>query len=361
MHDQTTPRKQPVHGHLATWALAFSLAWPLAAGAQTAPQVPVTAVQVRGVGAGFELDGAVQPVKQSTLSAQAQGRVARLFVKAGDAVKAGQVLATIDDRDSQAGLERAQAGVAQAEAQLRNAEAQWKRTRELKNQGFVAQAALDTAEATYRSAEAGAREARASQTQSGLAQGYTRVTAPYNGYVLETLVEAGDLATPGKPLLTLYAPNPLRVVAYVPASRSGLAAKAQQIEVQLPGGRWIAPTASTRLPAADPVSQTVEWRLDLPAAATDLVPGQQARVRWVSGNEQRMVIPASALLRRGELTGVYVARENTSGAGFVLRAVRTGADHGAAGIEILAGLQAGEKVALDPVRAGLAQAQPAAQ
>jgi hypothetical protein len=78
-------------------------------------------------------------------------------------------------------------------------------------------------------------------------------------------------------------------------------------------------------------------------------------VRFAAGQAQRMVVPAAAVLRRGELTAVYVA----SGKGFVLKAVRLGADHGADGVEVVVGLKAGDQVALDPVRAGLAGAQPA--
>lgn len=361
-HDHAHPQPFSLTRAALQCLLATPLLWPLVSTAQpTAPTVAVVAAQVRPVGVGFELDGVVQPVKQSTLSAQTQGRVARLWVQAGDAVKPGQVLATIDDRDSQAGVERTQAGIAHADAQLRNAEAQWKRTRDLKNQGFVAQAALDSAEAGYNSAQAAAREARAAHTQSALAQGHSRVTAPYGGFVLATHVDSGDLATPGKPLLTLYAPNPLRVVAHVPASRAGMAAQSASIDIQHPDGSTVKPTATTRLPAADPVSQTVEWRLDLPGRSDGWVPGQQVRVRWQSGTAQRLVVPTSALLRRGELTAVYVNREGANGSAFVLRAVRTGADHGVAGVEVLAGLQPGEQVALDPVRAGLAQARPASR
>ena len=101
------------------------------------------------------------------------------------------------------------------------------------------------------------------------------------------------------------------------------------------------------------MSQTIEWRLELPPeAAQTLLPGQQVRVRFAAGQTQRMVVPISAVLRRGELTAVYVA----SGKGFVLKAVRLGADHGPDGVEVAAGLSAGDLVALDPVRAGLAGA-----
>ncbi len=327
------------------------------------PEVPVLALGERAVGAGLLIDGSLQAVRQSVLSAQASGRIATLSVKAGDRVKAGQVLAVIDDRATQAGVAQAQAGVAQAEANLANARAAFERTRELRAQGFVAQAALDGAQAQFRAAEAGAAAARAGQTQASVAQGFTRLTAPYDGWVLATHAQAGSLAMPGAPVLTVYAPQPIRAVVFVPASQQSLASQAQRVEVRLPDGRWVEPEARTALPAADPVSQTVEWRLDLSAAdGADQVPGRQVQVRFVGGEAQRLVVPASALLRRGELTAVYVVTPRADGAqGFALRAVRAGIGHGEAGVEILSGLKAGDRVALDPVRAGIAGARPAAQ
>jgi len=226
----------------------------------------------------------------------------------------------------------------------------------------VSTAALDTALAASNSARAARDAAAAGQRQSAIAQGFTQVAAPYDGFVLETLVESGDLAVPGKPLLTLYAPLPLRVVVQVPASRAAAARAASQVEVMLEGssgkGQWITPVARTMLPAADPVAQTLEWRLELPAtSARGVAPGQQVHVRFSGGTQNRLLVPAGAILRRGELTAVYVAAPG--GNGFVLKAVRLGAQHGAAGVEVLAGLGASELVALDPVRAGLAGARPA--
>lgn len=345
--------------------LKTSLSAQAAGGTATdGPAVAMVTVGERAVGAGLVIDGSLQAVQQSVLSAQASGRIASLNVKAGDRVKAGQVLAVIDDRATQAGMAQAQAGVAQADAALVNAKAAYERTRELRAQGFVAQAALDTAQAQYRALEAGAAAARAGQAQASVAQGHTRLTAPYDGWVLSTHAEAGSLALPGAPILTVYAPQPIRAVVHVPASQQGLAQAASRIEVRLPGTeRWVLPAARTSLPAADAVSQTVEWRLDLsPADSANQVPGRQTQVRFVGSAAQRLVVPPSALLRRGELTAVYVATPRSEGqTGFALRAVRTGAGHGEAGVEILAGLKAGDQVALDPVRAGLAGARPAAQ
>lgn len=326
----------------------------------TEPLVPVVKVATRAVGQGVDLDGALQAVRQSTLSAQASGRIAALHVKAGDRVRAGQLLATIDDRMTQAGVSQAKAQVAQAQAQLVNAQSHFERTRELLAQGFVSKSALDVAQAQYKAAQAGASGAEAGQTQSQVAQAYTRLTAPFEGWVLSTHAEAGDLAMPGTPVLTVYAPQPIRAVVHVPASRQPLALKARTIEVRLPDGRWVAPVSRQSLPAADPVSQTVEWRLDLATTdAAGLVPGQQVQVRFVSSEAQRLTVPAQAVFRRGELTAVYVARGGESKAGmgaFVLRAVRLGGAHGASGYEVLSGLNGGELVALDPIRAGLAGA-----
>jgi len=356
--DTTAPRPLGRRHWLATAAVALSIALP-AAWAAEGPRVEVHTVSRQPVAQGLVLDGTLQAVQQSTLAAQAAGRIVQLPVKAGDRVRAGQVLAVIDDRETSAGVQRAQAAVQQAEAEARNADAHLKRTRELQAQGFVSQAALDTAQAQADAARAALAQARAAQSQSALAQGFTRLTAPYDGYVLATHAEVGDLAAPGRPILTLHAPQPLRAVVHVPASRTALAGAARQVQVRLPDGRWVAPQAQTRLPAADPVAQTVEWRLDLaPADTASHVPGQAVKVRFVASAEERLVVPARAVLRRGELTAVYVASPAGAASGFVLRAVRLGTDHGD-DIEVLSGVQPGERVALDPVRAGLAGAQPA--
>jgi RND family efflux transporter MFP subunit len=323
------------------------------------PAVAVVKAAARSVAVGLEFDGVVEPVKQSTVSAQAAGRIVQLAVAAGDRVRAGQLLATIDDRESQTGLQRSEAQVAQADADLRNAQANERRTRELQARGFVSAAALDTAEAGLKAAQAGRDQAAAGQRQSALAQGFTRVTAPYDGWVRETLAQAGDLAVPGKPILTLYAPAPLRAVVHVPLSRGAGARAAADVEVRVPSGNgaatWIKPVAREVLPAADAVAQTIEWRLQLPAtAAAQVAPGQQVRVRFAGSEAVRMLVPSAAVLRRGELTAVYVA--SAQGA-FVLQAVRLGADHGSAGVEVLAGLRPDDLVAVDPVRAGLAGAR----
>jgi len=344
---------------VAAGLLALSLFAAVPARAQGVT-VPVMAVQPAAATAGFILESVLQPVRQATVSAQVPGTVLALTVKAGDSVRAGQVLARLDTRDADTGVQRAAAAQAQARAEAANAQTHLQRTRELRAQGFVSQAALDMAETQARAAQAGLQAAEAASAQASLARGFGTVTAPFDGVVRATHLDAGDLAAPGRPVLTLYAPGALRAEVQVPAGRAAAARAASEVQVLLPDGRVIEPLRRSLLAAADPVAQTVEWRLDLPAAATEgLLPGQSVRVQFsapaAAGGAVVPHVPQAAVLRRGELTAVYVVRDD----GFVLRAVRLGADRGAQGVEVLAGLRAGERVAANALQAGLAGARPA--
>ena len=350
-------------------ALLLTLSAWAPAHAETPATRPVSTLKLQGQTQGTERqwDGVIEAVRQSTVAAQVPGNVTALLVKAGDTVKAGQVLARIDARDTTAGLLRSQADVAQAEAQFNNARLQWERSQSLKAQGFISDAALDSARAQWQAAQAGVAAARAGRSQAALAQGFATVTAPFDGQVLSTHIEMGDLAAPGRPILTLYAPRPMRAVVLVPASQADQVRTAQRIEVALPtpGGAttWLRPTQVVALPGADPVSQTVEWRLDLPDTVAR--PGQNVRVRFAelrndpanaASTASQLTVPASAVLRRGELTAVYVVR----GGRFMLQAVRTSTPATSPGpITLLSGVRPGDIIAADALKAGLANATPA--
>ena len=274
----------------------------------------------------------MQALQQSTVAAQLGGNVLQLAVKAGDRVKAGQLLARIDERDAQAGLARSEAAVAQAEAELRNARLQ------RRAHARAAQPRASSARPRWTSPKPSSRPRRPACSRRSRAAPRPRwraaiaaVTAPFDAVVLATHVEAGELATPGRPLVTLYAPGRMRAVVQVPASRSAAARGATAVAGAAAG----APTAAgsrrprrTELPGTDPVSQTIEWRLDLPRptapacspARTCACASRRAAAAG-RGAPGRLTVPAAAVLRRGELTAVYAAQDN----GFVLKAVRLGA------------------------------------
>ncbi len=323
--------------------------------------VPVITVARSGTASSLDLDGSIQPLRQATVASQVGGNVLQLAVKAGDRVKAGQLVARVDSREATAALQRSDAALAQAQAEATNARLNAERTRDLRSKGFVSQSALDIAENQWRGAQAGVEQAQAGRAQAALARGFSSVTAPFDGIVGATHLDAGDLATPGRPIATIYAPGALRAVVQVGVSRAELLRSAQRVQVVLPDGRAITPLRSTELATADAVSQTIEWRLDLPADVQASVrPGQMVQVRLdgaapKAGADSAIVVPQAAVLRRGELNAVYVVQ----GEQFVLRAVRLGAERGAEGVAVVAGLKPGERIAADALRAGLADARPA--
>lgn len=340
----------------------------LAAGQSLAAPVATAEARLQATAGQRTLDGALQAMRQATLASQVGGNLVSLSVKAGDRVRVGQLIAQMDERESVAALQRSDAGMAQAQAEARNARQAAERSRSLRAQGFVSQAALDQAETALLAAQAGQQQAQAGRSQALLQRGFARVLAPFDAVVLAAHLDVGDLATPGRAITTLYAPGALRAVVMVPVSMAAAARSATQVRLLLADGQRLSPSASNLLPGIDPVSQTVEWRLDLPmatvnpASAAGLLPGQALRVTFeaapaaASNSASGLLLPPAALLRRGELQAVYVQQ----GQRFVLRAVRTGADLGPAGVVVLAGLKAGQRYALDALAAGLADATPAA-
>lgn len=328
-----------------------SLALALSASVHAQPQT--LRVEPRAVASSLPAEATLEAVHRATLAARVPGRIVELKVDAGDRVAKGDILLRIDAAEASQAVAGAEAGIAQAQAGLINAKAAYERTKSLVERRFVSQAALDQAKAAYEAAEAQLRAARAGRGQAATVQGYTTIVAPLTGVVAARHVEAGEMAQPGRELVTVYDPAAMRAVVDVPQQRlAGLSGGVLKARVELPeSGRWIDAASVTVLPAADPRTHTVRVRVDLPVQAEGLVPGMFARVHFVTGEAARIAVPAAAILRRGELTGVYVADGK---GGFALRQIRAGEPLADGSTEVLAGLVGGEEVALDPVQAGIA-------
>lgn len=289
-------------------------------------------------------DGAVEAVRQSVLSAQVSGAVVALQVKAGDRVKAGQVLLRLDAREAEQQAGAAAAQVTAARAAQEAATREFERQKLLHEKNFISRAALDQAEAQFKSASAQAAAQMAAAGAARTESGFYTVKAPYDGIVAEVSVVLGDLAMPGRPLVTVYDPAMLRVTVAV-AQTAAPAADAQPL-VELPGvlRQRIAPVRWQVLPTLDPVTHTVQLRLDLPTGMA-AAPGMFARAWLPAGTgTHRVTVPAAAVVRRAELTGVYVIGAQGRP---LLRQVRLGPASGDQ-VEVLAGLAAGERVVLDP-------------
>lgn len=301
------------------------------------------------------VEGVVQAERQSTIAAQVVGRVVARPVKAGDAVKAGQLLVQIDPRSAAQQEAASESQVREAQANLANAKAKFERSKELAKQKFISQAALDQAQAEYLAAQAQAAAAIANAGVSTTTKSFTTIVAPYDGVVASTDVEIGDMATPGRPLVTVFDPHALRVTATLPQAVLVHADLSAPVRIEIPSlRRTLAARRVTVLPVADVLTHTTQVRLDLPETV-GVMPGQYARASIVTGHAKALTIPESAVLRRSEVTAVYVldARGRAQ-----LRQVRLGEPVGGDQIEVLAGLNAGEHVAREPVRAGIEASSP---
>lgn len=318
---------------------SFSLA------AESAPGVPATAtaapasvvVQAREVDLGFPVEATVEAVRQATVAAQVAGRILDVRADAGQRVKQGELLMRIDAREA-AGSDAA------AKATLAQARAAYERTRNLHAQKFVSQAALDQAEAAWKAAEGAA-----SSTGAGASHG--TVTAPISGIVAQRHAEAGEMATPGKPLITVFDPKGMRVIASLPQYKLAELKKSPRARIEFPeSGRWIDVQRIEILPTVDARSHTATARLYLADNLEGVVPGAYARAHFTVGKAQKLTVPPAAVLRRGEVTAVYVIDDKGAAR---LRQVRLGEAVAGGELEVLAGINSGERVSLTPMKTGI--------
>ncbi len=318
--------------------VGLSISLALAQPSTPSPTTPLATISaaIREVDRTYPAEAVVEAVRQATLAAQVTGRILEARVDVGARVKAGEVLMRIDTREAAEALIGAQAQYTQSKANLT-------RIKELYAQKFVSQAALDKAEADNRSAAANA--ARAGATSS-----HAVIVAPFAGVIAQRFAEAGEMANPGRPLISLFEPGDMRVVASIPQYKLADVRQALRGKIEFPGHpEWLEAKRIEVLPTIDPVSHAVRVRLYLPdGLSAAIVPGLFARAHFVIGSTQKLLVPTTSIIRRGELTGLYVLDEQGKPR---LRQVRLGEAAAAGQTEILAGLKAGEKVVLDPLKA----------
>ena len=366
--------RQPTSGHCQKVTLvrhncfAFCFAAlasiSMAAPAESVPDSPeplrATVAGVAATTTASVFDGVVEAVRQTVVAAQVSGVVVRLDAEPGDRVEAGQVLLRIDARAAEQSAAASDAQVQAARAALELATKDFERQQRLFQKNYISQAAMERAESAYKSAQAQARallaQADAARTQSG----YHVVRAPFAGVVSEVPVSIGDMAMPGRPLLTMYDPTALRVTAAVPQSVAVRMPDDPELRIELPSLpsdlMWVVPTEVQRLPTVDASTHTVELRALLPAGMGVVAPGMFARL-WLPTTRDdfggpvagatRLSVPLQAVVRRAELTGLYVLDAQGRP---VLRQVRLGRSTDGQ-VEILSGLMPGERVVIDPLSA----------
>ena len=331
----------------------------------------------------FEASGTVRGRNTAVLTSRIVAGVREVRVHAGDRVQAGQLLAVLEDADAQAAVRRARADLAAAiegraeseqasraaEANARVAGTTHERMIFLRKQGAVTQQAFEEAEARQQSSSAdrdraaaqlrggGARieEARAAVSGAEAVLGYTRITAPFAGRVIDRRVDPGSQASPGTTLLVVEQDGALRVEAFVDESRAAVLTLGATAHIELESaGRQAEGRVTEVVPAVDPTARAFLIKVDLPAAPAlpALRPGMFARVRFPVGIEERLMVPAAAVSPSGDIDRLFVVEGGRARLRIVTLGQRQGND-----VEVLAGLDPSEVVVTAP-RGGLTDGAP---
>ncbi len=343
--------------------------------AQTTPVIRIAVPVIK------QFTGTVEAVNKATMKAQTSGRLAEIYVDVDDIVKPDDVLARFRNERQKAEMDLAQAGLEEARAEYERNQADYDRYQNLYEQKLIAVTMLDQSRAALKTSKARLDAARARIKQAREEYEYTIIRAPYSGIVTQRHVEVGESVNPGSPLVSGISLDELRVTVQVPQSIVETIRTRKQGMLYLADGDVISSNELTVFPFADEMSHSFTVRLELPSSdkllnGASLYPGMLVNTGFVTGEQKLLVIPASALVQRGEINAVYV---KTVDERIVMRQVRPGqqvpvvsaiefvelANNQALQI-IHAGLSEGEQVYLNPLQATAAlkhqlQQQPAQQ
>lgn len=274
----------------------------------------------------------VQSTGEVEVATRHSGTLDRVAVQVGSRVRAGDTLALVDPSDVRS---RIQAARAEAE----RARSYWRRIAALAEDGAATPQELDDAVARKEAAQAGLEEAEAQLS-------YAVIRAPFDGMVSARLADPGDLAVPGRPIITLVRPGALKVVADLRESVAARLSRGDRVTLRAGDDGTALPARVARIaPAVDRASHRVRVELlfDESGDAALPLPGAYLRLEMEDPTSATLWVPADALVRRGQLTGVYVAADEA----LELRWIRTGERRGEA-VEVLAGLEAGDPVVRRP-------------
>lgn len=316
--------------------------------AAAAPDLPPAKVQlatarIQTTPALIDITGTVRPVQRATLAAKVMGAIEELPVTLGQSVRAGDILARI-------GAGEISARLLQAQSQLNVARRDLERERDLLGKGASTADMVKGLEDRLAMSEAMVREAE-------VMLGYATLRAPFDGVVARKMVNAGDLAAPGVPLLEIEGTQAFEVEAGLPDSLAAGLAVGMPLSISIPANNltFEGPLAELSS-AADSSAHTVLAKFTVPAGTT-VRSGQFARVQVPGAPVKSLLVPVSAVTTFGQLERVHVASADHRA---VLRLVKTGATRRTAGqeyVEILSGLDDGEQVVV-AAPAGLREGQP---
>jgi membrane fusion protein (multidrug efflux system) len=286
--------------------------------------------------------GTLRAKVETVISPLITARISSIAVWAGDEVKAGQVLVTLDSRELKARVDQVHQAVVAAGARLKQTEKDLARVKRIirADPGAVSKAERDRVETTLSTAQAELMQLKRQEDEAGTALSHSKLASPIAGRIVERLGDPGDTAIQGEPLLRLYDPATLRLEANVRESVASKLAKGQHLTAEIDAlKKKFAVVVDEIVPSADPGSRSFLVKVSL-TDGTGLYPGMFGRLMIPIGKVERIYIPLKAVTHVGQLDFVIVDTEQ----GAVRRYVRLGESGPDDRIEVISGLTAGETV-----------------
>lgn len=351
----------PGRNTLIRLTILSGLATLLAACAEPAPEseniefspveLQTVVIQREEVDEEIVFDGTLEALHKSTVASETNARVIELPFDVDDYVEKGNVIVRFRDTEQKAQMSSAEAALSEAEARYTDARLEYERAEKLYARGLIPKAQMDSATAAYESARARVRAAEAGRKRAVEQLEHTVVRAPYSGIVVTRHIEVGETATVGQPLMTGLSLEHLRAVVEIPQQHIAPLRKHRKARVIFPDGRRVEASELRIPPTADAETHTFRVLVSLPPDDHGVYPGTLVKVAFVRGRMERLVVPSESVVRRGELTAVYVIEDDNR---MRFRYLRVGSPTGDGLIPVLSGLTGGERVATDGVAAAVA-------
>jgi RND family efflux transporter MFP subunit len=348
---------------------------------QPAVQVRTAFVQSKDITDTLQAVGTVEAKMEAVLSSKIMGQITAFRVDEGSPVRRGEVLVTIDAADiaakkqealqaraeGKAALREADAAMSEADAALENTRINYGRIDNLYKEQAVTKKELDDMSTQLKMAEAKTAQAKAmrGRTEANIAQadaavretdvllGYSILRSPLDGAVSAKMANAGEMASPGRPLLKIVDDSRLRLACTVQENGVARIKKGDTVKITVDalGGRQLEGRVAEILPTADPSTRSSTVKIDIPKTA-GIKPGMFGRAWLPIGKRRAVLLPDAALVNKEGMQGVYVVTAEST---LRFQAVRLGASADGE-MEVLSGLSGGEKIAvgdLNNLRAGM--------
>jgi RND family efflux transporter MFP subunit len=287
--------------------------------------------------------GKIEALKSANLSTRIMGHVDKIHVQVGDKVRNGQLLLSINNADLSAKLAQATAGITEAKAAFKNAEKDFDRYTNLFNENSASQKELDDVTGNYTMANARLEAARQMKNEVNAQFSYANIKAPFNGVVTNRFINVGDMANPGMPLLEVEAPGNFQVMAMVPESEISQITAGIEVDVVLKSlnktvkGKVVEISTSAKNTGGQYLVKVV-----LHKTGVNILSGMYATVQFPiekGATSQAVFVPLDALVKRGQLSGIYTVSQSNTALLQWLRLGRTFDDK----VEVLSGLSADEQ------------------